>query len=339
MRTASRERVVKAISFGGPDRLPVYHGVLPGTLLKYGDRLKEVLNKFESDFLFDSIAPEIAAGLPNYRVGECEDDWGCVWRNAQGGMIGQVVGHPLSEWDRFGTYKFPDPEEDPVFDLVESFLEGGEHEKYIQIPYGLNFFERMQWLRGYENLLVDLLERPGELELLMEGILEYNIKSIGKLCELSVDGISFADDWGTQTALMMSPELWRRLFKPAYREMFDEAHRRGRFADFHSDGYIVDILPDLIEVGADVLNVQLPIMGIGKVGEEFGGKVCFRCDLDRQHILPRGTVAEVEEHAGEVISAFADFGGGLIGGAEFGPDVPLENIEAVCRTFYEWGTA
>ena len=104
---------------------------------------------------------------------------------------------------------------------------------------------------------------------------------------------------------------------------------------FHSDGMIAAILPDLVEIGADVLHPQLPLLGEEYLGANYGGRLSFMCDPDRQHLLPHGTAREVEEYVREVTGCLGRYGGGIIGWACLGPDVPWDNIESLVRAFAE----
>ena len=122
-----------------------------------------------------------------------------------------------------------------------------------------------------------------------------------------------------------------------YREMFDTVHRSGKHVFFHSDEYVLDIVPDLIEIGVDALNVQVKLLGIDVLGERFGGKFCILADVYRQHILPFGSTEEVEEHVRHIIRALGSNGGGLVSWGEVGPDVPLQNVETMLSTFKRYG--
>jgi uroporphyrinogen-III decarboxylase len=160
---------------------------------------------------------------------------------------------------------------------------------------------------------------------------------IERSLRLGVDGIGFGDDWGTQTQLMISPRLWREFFKPRYKKMFDLIHSAGAHVYFHSDGMTLEIVPDLIEIGVDVLNPQFSCLDLKALAQISGGKVCIATDLDRQFVLPFGTPEEVREHVREVVKTLWHPHGGIIGRGEIGPDVPLENAEAMFQAFREFG--
>jgi uroporphyrinogen decarboxylase len=175
------------------------------------------------------------------------------------------------------------------------------------------------------------------LPALIEGIVEYNVKAIRECGAYGIDGVFLADDWGTQRSLMISPALWRKHFKPAYREMIDEAHRAGVQAHFHTDGYILEIVPDFIELGVDVLNPQQTLMDLTELQRLCKGSVCVRTDFDCQQILPYGTRAEIYAHVREVIATFKHPQGGVIAHGELQWDQPLENIRAMYEAVLEYG--
>ena len=109
------------------------------------------------------------------------------------GFMGTCIGHPLSNWRALNTYKFPDPLDDPLFDKCEKEIMAIGYEKYICGGWEL-LFERMARLRGYENLMIDLITRESEVRLLADKILDYNLIRIKRWCEVGVDGVILADD-------------------------------------------------------------------------------------------------------------------------------------------------
>ena len=217
-------------------------------------------------------------------------------------------------------------------------IESGSREARFTMAGAGRLFERMHFLRGYDRLLYDIAEGRPEVEKLRDLVLKHDLAVAEVLAERDLDAISYMDDWGTQTALMIRPSLWRELFKPAYKSLADVAHKAGKAFYFHSDGRIVDILPDLIEIGVDVINPQFSCHTLSELAQQCRGRVCIATDMDRQHLLPHGTPQEVHAYTVEVIESLGLPEGGLIGRAEAGPDTPPENIDAVYSTFvnYRW---
>ena len=152
--------------------------------------------------------------------------------------------------------------------------------------------------------------------------------------QTDVDALNFMDDWGSQRALLISPKQWRAIFKPLYREYVEIAHRHGKKAFMHSDGYIADVIPDLIEIGLDTLNSQVFCMGVEQLGERFAGQITFWGEVDRQHLLGEATIPEVVEAVRRAKAALWR-GGGAIAQCEFGPGGRPENVWAVYETWEE----
>jgi uroporphyrinogen-III decarboxylase len=142
-------------------------------------------------------------------------------------------------------------------------------------------------------------EGAGEL---LRVIHEFYMKELEFWVTTDVDAIMFMDDWGAQTQLLIPPVLWRELFKPLYKDYCDIAHAHGKFAMMHSDGHIISILDDLIDVGVDAINSQLFCMDMALLAERGRGKIAFWGEIDRQHVLPgepekgRAAVRTVAQH-------------------------------------------
>jgi uroporphyrinogen decarboxylase len=331
-----RERVVRAIEMTGPDRIPIAHTALPGAFRKYGRRLRRLYERYPSD-----IVTLGATGQGEFsgraRV-ESTDAWGSVWVPTTNDYKGLIAKPLLETWDAFHRLSPPNPVVDPP-DLVAArrTIQSNAREKYLLVD-GDTLWQRMFYLRGFENMCVDLLVHRDHAMALRDLILDFMLRRIRVWLELDVDGFQLRDDWGTQNSLMISPVLWRELFRPAYQQLSDLIHSAGKHFWFHSDGYIQSILIDLVEIGVDVLNPQASLLGIDQLGQDFGGKVCFLGDVDRQETLPYGTPAQVRQLVRHTIEALGSFNGGYIGRGEVASDVPLENVQAMLGAFAEFGT-
>lgn len=331
-----RERVTRAIEFKNPDRVPIMHGVLPAAFFNHGQALVDLLAEFPDDFGFYSGAIPTPETLPGpYRLGTYADEWGCVWNAEQMGMLGICIGHPLEDWSKWSGYKLPDiPSAE---DVLAGHSRGEDRKDDYVFGFGFNIFERMQFIRGYEPLMMDLALRSREAYILRDALVEWAVEYGRRSMAADNDAANFSDDWGTQISLIISPDAWREFYKPAYKAMFEPAKSMGKHIHFHTDGFTWEIIPDFIEIGVDVLNVQHTIMDIKAIGREFGGKIAFRSDLDRQHILPHGTRQQIRDHVKEVIDNLGSYGGGLIGHGEIAPDMSLENTRAMLEAWHELG--
>ena len=122
-------------------------------------------------------------------------------------------------------------------------------------------------LRGFENSMADFLVEPERAERLLDMICDFECELMALAARHGFHGIHFADDWGTQTGLMVSPQLWRRMFKPRYARQFALAHGLGLHVWYHCCGNFAEIAPDFHEIGVDVLNISQPnVLDIAAVG-------------------------------------------------------------------------
>ncbi len=333
----SRERVKRAIAFDCPDRVPISHGILPAAQIKYGSTLDEILESVQEDFGW-ALLPDMSREEfpPLYRGGENYDDFGTLWKVDVEGVCGIPVEWPLADWSAYDSMKWPEFDAGPPASRLYSGHMAGKDPHYYARGAWITFFEEMQQLRGMENLLMDLAHHAKEIYRLRDDLLDFNLSWIDKWLQYEYDGLHFADDWGAQNSLLISPELWRKFFNPAYRAMFDRVSAAGIDVHFHSDGYIIDIIPDLIDLGVKVLNCQAPLVGLEQLKRNFAGRVCFRTDLDRQRIMPFGKPDEVRAHILEVFEHLGTEKGGIIACGEIGPDTPLENIRVMYETFMHY---
>jgi uroporphyrinogen-III decarboxylase len=200
-------------------------------------------------------------------------------------------------------------------------------------------FETAWALRGLEALLVDLVAAPDIAEAVLAIPFHYHLTAARKLVEIGVDMIWIGDDVGTQSGMLISPAVWRRFLKPKVAEIIasvKQINPEVRVA-YHSDGDISPIIPELIEVGLDVLNpVQPACMDPAGLKRRYGDRLCFWGSIDEQRTLPFGTPRDVEE---EVLARLKTLGKG--GGLIIGPthhvqlDTPLENFWAMMRAITE----
>lgn len=340
MGMSSRERVVRAIHFEKPDRPPISHAILPSAQYHYGDALKAITDAVPEDFGW-RLLPDLPRGKlpPLYKRGMNRDDFGTVWKVTVEGRCGIPIEFPIAEdWSNYEAYRWPPSfgVGTPKYRLYSGHMVGRSDAFYARGAW-ITFFEQMQQLHGFEATLVDLaIDRP-ELFRLRDDLLAFNMEWIDRWLALDYQGLHFADDWGTQTNLMIAPTRWRSFFKPIYREMFTRVKAAGLDVWFHSDGNILSIIPDLIELGVDVLNCQASVMDRAAL-KAYAGQVCFRTDIDRQHILPYVSPSEVQAY---IHTLFRDLGtpdGGIVACGEISEDVPLANIQAMYEAFvaFSW---
>lgn len=192
-------------------------------------------------------------------------------------------------------------------------------------------FERLQFLRGTEDFYADLIYRPKGMLRFMGRLHDFYCEMLEQWAKTDVDAIKFMDDWGAQNSMLIDAKTWRSLFKPMYQDYTAIARKYHKKIFMHSDGYILPILPDLIEIGVDALNCQVFCMGPEKL-KAFAGQITFWGEIDRQHLLPHGSLEEIRNAVERVREAFWK-NGGAIAQCEFGPGAKPENVEEVFRTW------
>jgi hypothetical protein len=331
-----RERVIRALEFDHPDRTPRELWSLPGVSMLRKAELDAVCERFPSDFggADGRYGASTRQRGTTAEVGTYVDEWGCEWSVAEIGVVGEVKNPPLADWGCLDGWSPPWELLDDA-DLSGVDASCARSDRFVKVGTHVRPFERLQFLRGTENLFVDLMTQPEAFKHLLKLIHEFNLRDIEMWAKTRVDSVSFMDDWGTQNSLLISPELWRAVFKPMYKDYCDLLHEHGKYIFFHSDGYIMDIYPDLIEIGMDAVNSQLFCMDIEEIGRRFKGQVTFWGEISRQDILPFGTVDEVRAAVRRVRRALDDGSGGVIAQCEWGVRDPKENIEAVFETWLE----
>jgi uroporphyrinogen decarboxylase len=256
------------------------------------------------------------------------DEFNVTWSTSRIDRGAPVI--PCLPEGNLHGYRFPDPGEEYRFGELGPWCEGNR--EHFTILWVGDLWERATFMRGMEALLVDVASNPGFVHRLLEGIAGYILGTMAILFErFRFDAIAVSDDYGTQSGMIIDPRDWRRLVKPRLAEIYALARRRGRAVFHHSCGDILPIVPDLIEIGLDILHpIQPEAMDVQHLKREFGRELTFCGGLGTQRLLPRGTPEEVR---GEVrrLKELMGRGGGFIlePGITVQADVPLENIVAL----------
>lgn len=356
-----RERVLMALHHEEPDRCPMQISFTP----EFAARLKNGLGLTDADFhnphgggntyvlerTLDEDMLLTSVGWANsYYATEAysedgvsyTDEWGVGWKNVEyetrfgEGRYTEIVGHPLADDEAIDSYQPPDPNRPELYADAEWTIKEFKDEYWIVGVTVTTVFETAWALRGYEKTLMDLVINPDFVERLFDIPFNYHLTAAKKLVEMGVDMIWIGDDVGAQDRMLISPETWRRFFKPrmaTFIATLKSINPDVKVA-YHSDGHIYPIIPELIEIGLDVLNpIQPRSMEPEKVKKEYGDKLCFWGSIDEQYTLPFGTSAEVER---EVITRLKTLGknGGLIMGPTHHVqlDTSLENFWAMVNT-------
>ncbi|OGJ87971.1 MAG: hypothetical protein A2268_03785 [Candidatus Raymondbacteria bacterium RifOxyA12_full_50_37] len=319
MTQTSYEVVKNAVEFKGPDRLPLIFDGLGRN------------DVHRADWNQSGACPKDKT--------EFKDYWGCTWMRTAEANMGQIKGHPLDDWSKLDSYQWPDPDNPRFYEGMEREFAGSQG-KYVQTGIFMLLFERMQGLRGFENVLMDLIIEPEKAAMLADRIVDFDIliiENISRRFPGKIHGFEFTDDWGTENALMIDPALWREFFKPRYKKIFGAVKKAGWHVWMHSCGFVNDIIGDLIDIGLNVINLQQPrALGIEEVGARFRGKICFSSLCDIQHTLPFKNNSEIVQEASLLLKHWAAPQGGFIlsdygDGAAIG--VPIEKKQIMFDAF------
>ena len=302
---------------------------MPATVMKYGEQFKRLIEKHHQDIAFVGRRnPEDDEML--FRKGTFTDIWGCRWENLNPGFAGLVFGHPLENLSSINSYRPPLEQASFGFEDIKRQIEATHHNNQFALASpGVGIFHRMDFLRGTMNLYMDVMDITDEVNRLRDMVFEYKIKELNGYLKTEIDGIQLNDDWGSQRSLLIPPSVWRDFMKPCYKEYFTLVKKAGKRMFFHSDGYIREIYPDLIEIGVEALNSQVWCMGVEELGREFAGRITFYGEVDRQGVLSNGSPEAAKRAVDTMRRWLKTDNGGLIGQAEVGPDVPLETIETL----------
>lgn len=328
----ARERVFKALKHEETDFVP--YNVLFETedvrerFSEYPGA-RELLDKIDNHFLL--VSPS------NLTIREpgvvWVDEFGTTWEQAN---IRHVKEFPLKEPSLKG-YKFPDFTEDRYFEDAAKALESSK-DKFRIFALSWLLWERGWALRGYEQLLMDSVERPQFVEELFDRLTEFHLATINKAISLfQLDAIAFGDDYGTQKGLLMQPERWRKLFKPRLRKLYGLAKENGLKVYIHSCGDVSSIVEDFIEMGVDILNPFQPEpMDVYAVKKAHGERITFNGGIGTQHLLPLGTPEEIKAEVRKCKRLLGKGGGYVLESTkQILSDVPNANIKAYIEAVLE----
>jgi len=292
---------------------------------------------------------QIAARAPNVAVshgGRADrarehtwtDAWGCKWYFPGGYLDGQVVAHPLAETLAVEKLEPPDPQR--YTDWKRAAAEARRARDAGDVVWGRTehgvVYLRLQYLRGFENFMIDLAEDRPELYELRDMIVDYWSAVVMRWLDIGVDVVEFGDDLGHQDSLPISPDKWRSFLKPAYERLFRPCRQAGVEVYLHTDGYIVDIIPDLIEAGVTILNPQDLVNGLDNLRRLAWGKVCIDLDIDRQSVTVFAAPDQIDDHIRTCIETLGSPGGRLMLLYGVYPGTPRENAAAVITSMEKY---
>ncbi len=324
---SEREKFFKEMALDGDPIVRSHIHIWYQVWQEFGDRLKWL----------EGFSPYVGVSIdrkPSRPAGsEWTDVWGCRWIYPLESHDGQCVDHPILSWNNLKTYTPPDPDKYTDWSKAKENIQNTKSKDRVAhggTDHGFIFL-RLTYLRGFNNLMLDIAEKRPELDELIHIIEEYWFQVIKRWVDIGVDAIGFGDDLGLQTALPISPAAWRRYIKPSYQRIFSYCRSNSVHVFLHSDGYIVDIIPDLIECGVSRLNPQDLVNGLDNLARLAKGKVFLHLDIDRQKIMVFGKPEEIDAHIYNCVKTLGSLKGGLNFIWYAFPPTPIENIEAGAR--------
>lgn len=316
----SKELVYNAVNFNRPPFIP------------RASRKREV----ESDIFQIGIgrAAGFSPSLPD------QDEWGIVHNKIINVDAGYPVYAPLSDWDRYADYMFPDPFAKGRLDHIEAMIQQKDkrlEEKFVCVSLGHGPLELISELLGFEEFMVTLALNPERIQELIDRHHEYLIGLAQQLVHYDlIDAFIIADDSAMQTGPYFSMAIWRKLFKPQLRALFSYIHKHDKKVMLHSCGNLKDHVFEFYDCGVDILDNKQPLLWMD-CAQDLRGKMTFHTCIDYPtfEALPLDTVAD---NIFTLIRALSVPEGGFIGTINntIDPSVPQIKVETAWDAYRQF---
>lgn len=339
---SDRENFLRTLRFGYPEWIPCSITLLPIMWKAHREKLEQVVLRHPRIF------PGYEQGSVDYdhppafqRRGDFRDNWGCLWHVEIDGAEGQVVESPLADWSALKAFRTPNPliqDERNPRDWAKLKLDYAKlaENGSTRWGWGERLFDRLYALRGFENLMIDIATDEPRLGELIEILTDYELRLVDLWLDVGVDVLGFHTDIGTQRALMISPEKFRRHIKPMFSKIFRKVRDAGVEVMLSSDGRLLEIVDDLIECGVSAHDPQIRANTLEGIRKAYKGRMCINLDLDRQMFMfckPK----DIRQQVKDSVEALDSPEGGLMMWAAFcDGETPVENVEAMCLAFEEF---
>jgi uroporphyrinogen decarboxylase len=350
-----RERVEMVLNHEEPDRCPMQISFTP----EFASRLRRDMelqgkavhnphgggNTYEleralgQDMLLTSVGWANSYYMDNKPY---VDEWGIGWtvqpyKTPFGtGHYTEITSHPLADDDAISRYRPPDPNRPELYADAARVIRDFKDEYWIVGVTVTTIFEAAWALRGLEQIMIDMMVDPDLADHLLDIPYRYHLTAAKKLVEMGVDMVWTGDDFGSQHEMLISPKMWRKYFKWRMANLIGElkAINPNVKVAYHSDGDIRRIIPELIEIGLDVLNpIQPSSMNPAEIKSMFGDRLCFWGTIDEQHTLPFGSPKDVQDEVIERLETIGRQGGLILAPTHHVQlDTPLDNFWAMVET-------
>lgn len=307
------------------------------------ENLLKAINHEEPEWvptpMIDRSMTVITHNLVEYPAGGGMDDWGVKWKQGEEKAgAGLPITHPIKNPEDIEGYPFPDTEKP---DLMEPALESLQGiDRSMTLVFGDNgwgLFERAWILVGMDRFLMWLYREPKAAKELLKQIADVKLRLTERLFEeVEVDGIRYGDDWGGENELIMGPKLWRKFIKPQQENFYDICNKRNILVMQHADGHVEEIIPDLIEIGLDILNpLQPECNDVKSVKAEYGNNLTFH-GVVGSRILDKGTPSEIRMEVRKRIEQLTNSGGYVLAPAH-AYSYSEENLRAFRKAAIDFG--
>lgn len=335
-----KQRVEASLRREKTDRVPVWMWFHPATAEKISNILE-----IPTSFLDEALGHDIKQtwisnnyameGIVHEKEGDSHtDEWGISWIRV--GDFNQIKSYPLKESSReeIINYQYPYNKSDKLLKLMEPVLKY-QNEYFIGCDISPSLFEMIWRLRGMEKSIYDIVLDRNLFKTMIDQAADFNLHLANRACdEFELDWLWTGDDVAGKDNLIMSPEDWRDLIKPRLKEIFQVGKSKKLWIAYHCCGALRSIIPDLIEIGLDVLNpIQCDCIGMSsaELKKDFGKDLAFMGGVDTINLLPNASSNEVFKETKKLIDIMSEDGGGYILAAShtIPPETPVENIFAL----------
>jgi uroporphyrinogen decarboxylase len=333
----SYQRVALSIAHKKPDRTPIFNSFVPVLRDKLRKHLNVPADKDLGLFLGNDIVVA-GAGIEKSLFFSDQETytcpWNITWRNVANptGHHSEIIVHPLSMDEALADWSIPDPTDPGNYVEIQRLLDDYKGEYWIAGSCRCTLFETVWYLRGLERLLLDMFDHPEYVDALFDKVLPYPRHVLTEFARRGVDMVWLGDDVGSQRGMLISPAMWRRFIKPRYKSLIQDirAVRSDIVVAYHSCGNCKAIIPELVEIGVDVLHpIQPKAMDPLDIKAEFGDRIVLFGALDLQELMPYGRAEDVRREVGRLIQGCGKGGGFILAGAHhLQGDTPVENVLA-----------
>ena len=262
------------------------------------------------------------------------DWWDAGWSTQTEGYWHSFA--PMAEDTDLDRYAWPNPHDPALLDGAQRAISATSQDHFVIANFGFALFERAWSLRGFDTLLMDMMDRSAWVEALLDRITEIQVALARRFVALGVDGGYFGDDYGSQRSLLFSPRIWKQMFKPRLAKMFAVFREAGMPVILHSDGDIRAILPDLVDTGVTALNpVQPEVLDHQWLRQHFGNHLAFYGGISTQDVLLRDEAEDIRAATEMCMRILAPSGTGLLVGPShrMQSDIRAESVETMLSAF------